>query len=456
MNNNALEVAAQRQAALSPLGSTPFPEAQELVAFQNAAAWIARSRMFPQFTNAEQAFVGMLLVRDLGLSMVQGLPLVYPVEGKLFVEVKGRIASLMAKCPTFEWVALAWTAERIHIKARLRAFDEWKEMEFTLEDAKRAGRVKAGSAWEKYPKDMLMWRCLSRWINSYAPHLLYAMPTRVLEMDEESEEQPGGGAAAPATAGPGATGTPGATDGPAQGVVEPAVSPPAEDVDYRKEFAARARKMGKKSNSDFLSLLRIVFKELGLTPPTTYGEVTTDEWEKGYRFLDSRYDENGKPRPREVENEVEDEAPPPAEVQTPVPAKPTDNGGVAHPEVEIPTLDDEPEPLPPEKGPDFGWMLSGKVDGLIELCNLSQRKFKERGQTAVRFLAETSGSGIWFVEPDTLTRCGSEKGGKPVPVLLQMEDGADPRYERHLATDGLRVMLARGVKEMLDTLEVGR
>ena len=48
--------------------------------------------------------------------------------------------------------------------------------QFTLEEAKKAGLVRSGGAWEHYPSDMLFARALTRGVRRFAPDAFVGMP----------------------------------------------------------------------------------------------------------------------------------------------------------------------------------------------------------------------------------------------------------------------------------------
>ena len=442
-DTKALELRGSGEVAI---GGTAFPGGAEMQHYMNAASWIGRSGVYPQFKSAESAFVGMMMCRDLGLSLTMGLPLIYPVEGKLFVEVKGRLAALMTRVPSFEWEPLEWTEKVCRIRARLSQKHAWKEFEYTRAQADCAGFTKdrVGGVKKNWQGDngreMLLWRCLTRWINYNAPHVLYGMPTRALEMDE-AEELPGAVASEAAA---------GHTDEARKDGAPAATSEP----DYRAAFATLARKMGKRTNAQFLGLLTLVFKELGLTPPGNYNAVAQQDWQRGYVYLTSKYDEDGQPRPapREVESEdVTPQVEPEPEPEVSAEPEPTP----AVPEVIIP----EPEPDPvPELIPavDYDTLSNGTANGLITLCGIAEKLYRKRGDFPRKFTSHDDKSGTWFVEGDCLMRCGSTKAGAPLATLITIEPTAEKKYEKLLAQDGLRAMLARAVREMIEDLEVQR
>jgi hypothetical protein len=72
---------------------------------------------------------------------------------------------------------------------------QWEELgEFTyaIEDAERAGLVKEGSSWVKYPQNMLFARAISSGVRLYCPdvfngNLVYVPEEMGVQVDEDGE-----------------------------------------------------------------------------------------------------------------------------------------------------------------------------------------------------------------------------------------------------------------------------
>jgi hypothetical protein len=61
---------------------------------------------------------------------------------------------------------------------------------FTMDEARKAGLVKGGGAWESWPQDMLWARCLTRLARRYAPHIFGGSVYAPGEIDDLPEAQP--------------------------------------------------------------------------------------------------------------------------------------------------------------------------------------------------------------------------------------------------------------------------
>lgn len=155
---------------------------------------LARSRMFKDAVQAEQAFAKILIGRDLGISATQSLMAIDLVKGN--IQLRGvLLASFVRKHPDYDYKVV----EKTHKKSRVlflghpqdeqldddmvRTGGRWWEVlgeeEFTLEDAERAKLVKHDSAWTTHPKNMCFWRCISNGVKTHCPELLGGMPVYV-------------------------------------------------------------------------------------------------------------------------------------------------------------------------------------------------------------------------------------------------------------------------------------
>ena len=67
------------------------------------------------------------------------------------------------------------TSTKCRLKGTRKGTDESAIIQYTIEDAKRAGIYKPGGGWEKYPEDMLFARCISRLGRRLFPDVIGAM-----------------------------------------------------------------------------------------------------------------------------------------------------------------------------------------------------------------------------------------------------------------------------------------
>lgn len=154
------------------------------------AVALAQSRMFKDALQETQAFAKILMGRDLGLSPIQSLMGLDIVKGNL--QIRGvLLASFIRQSVDYHYkvVEKSHTAAKViflgypqeeaedgFYKSAGRWWEVLGEEEFTVEDANRAGLVKTDSNWEKYPKNMCVWRCLSNGVKFHMPELMGGVP----------------------------------------------------------------------------------------------------------------------------------------------------------------------------------------------------------------------------------------------------------------------------------------
>lgn len=191
---------AQRQVPVAhAVEVMPLMTDREISRAWRTATALAKSRMFKDVTQAEQAFAKILIGRDLGISPTQAMMGIDLVKGN--VQLRGvLLASFIRKHPGYHYRVPESTHEKARVQflgfpqdepedGFVRSADRWWEVlgeeEFTVADAKRAGLVKPGGAWEAHPKNMCVWRCISNGVKFFMPDLLAGMPVYVEgELDE--------------------------------------------------------------------------------------------------------------------------------------------------------------------------------------------------------------------------------------------------------------------------------
>jgi hypothetical protein len=457
---------AEFKPARMVIGGAPMPTPAEFEMFKDMSAWIARSRMFPALQTPESVMASLLMIRDMGVAPTLGLAEAFVIEGRVGFGTKLKLAALQSRVPTFKWETPVWDEKVCTVKARLSPNDDWKSFTYTRAEADKArysigkdGQVK--KQWEREPKLMLLYRALTRWMNLYAPHVLFGLPVVLQEAGdpveteyEVVEDRPRETVAAPAADG-------------AQGRVPPPAPTP---TDFREAFAKLARKMGKKSNAQFLDLLTIVFKELGLTPPTSYTAVGPSDWKRAYEALTARYDpETGRPLPKPQDGK--DGASSEADEKGAGAAEPTHGEKATAPasepeppeglfeETEIPDFGSEPA-LDLETEPATGydpWQSAERGDGpaLVHYARNVEAAYAKAGKPR-RFITEKAGD-TFFVYGPALVDCGSTKAvnGKQAPLAALIAT-ANPENAEHVVSLSLRVMLAAACRQALDALEAGR
>lgn len=148
---------------------------------QNVQAWgraMYASRLFPDVKSANQALVKILAGRENGFSVTASMSGIHIIDGKPTMGA-GLMAHAIKASGKYDYRVKEHTDERCVLIFRERiSHDQWHEAEvdFTLADAERAGITVRSqrnpdqpSMWEKYPREMLFARAISRLVAWHAP-----------------------------------------------------------------------------------------------------------------------------------------------------------------------------------------------------------------------------------------------------------------------------------------------
>jgi hypothetical protein len=139
---------------------------------------------------SEQAFAKILIGRDLGLSAARSLMALHIVKGNIQVAGKQLLAWVRASEQyDYEVVERSPVRGAIQFFERSKRTGEWQKVgpretpeseagpiTFTIEEAQAAGIVRLGSAWQKWPANMILWRCASIGVNLLCPDLTGGTP----------------------------------------------------------------------------------------------------------------------------------------------------------------------------------------------------------------------------------------------------------------------------------------
>lgn len=120
------------------------------------------SRLFGLQNDAQGAVI-MAKGQEIGLSRFAALEFIAVIDGKPGLSPRGALA-LVTASGLLESMSIEDLREndepsacRVSMK---RVGGQAYTLDFTMKDARRAGLVKAGSGWEKYPANMLRWRTI--------------------------------------------------------------------------------------------------------------------------------------------------------------------------------------------------------------------------------------------------------------------------------------------------------
>jgi hypothetical protein len=135
---------------------------------------MAKSGMFPDVTDGAKALVKILAGKEIGVTPFQAMTNIHIIQGKATMGAN-LMAAKVKGSGKYEYRVMDLTSETCSILFRQRdslAEGGWADLgkfTYSLEDAKRAGLVKTGSSWEKYPSNMLFARAISSGVRIYCP-----------------------------------------------------------------------------------------------------------------------------------------------------------------------------------------------------------------------------------------------------------------------------------------------
>jgi hypothetical protein len=130
-----------------------------------------QSRLFG-VGNAEQAQAIMLKGHELGLGLMASFEFVQVVEGKPALSPRGCLALIHSAKDLVEIKIKTSDAESCTVWMKRKDTGFEFERTWTMADAQRAGVVKPNSGWEKYPANMLLWRCVGFVADVVCPDLI--------------------------------------------------------------------------------------------------------------------------------------------------------------------------------------------------------------------------------------------------------------------------------------------
>ena len=112
----------------------------------------------------EQAMAIMIKGYELGFSLSASFENIHEIQGKLSLSPKGALAKIYAS-PELAGIKITDEVDSSGVPSACTVWMKRRNgfeytTKFSMEDAKRAELVKAGSGWTKYPANMLRWRAL--------------------------------------------------------------------------------------------------------------------------------------------------------------------------------------------------------------------------------------------------------------------------------------------------------
>ena len=135
------------------------------------ATVMVQSGFFPNIGSVSQGIVKILAGRELGFGPVASLRHIYVHKGHIGIMAQ-LIASRIRQSGRYDYKILKSDETVCEIEILRARGGEWMSEgieRFTIEEAKRAGLIKADSAWLSYPSDLLFARAITRAQRRFAP-----------------------------------------------------------------------------------------------------------------------------------------------------------------------------------------------------------------------------------------------------------------------------------------------
>lgn len=163
------------------------------------ATMLAKADIIPDVLRGKPSdvLVTLLSGREMGLSAMQSLRMIYVVKGRPFIGAQLKIAMVKKSPECLYFRCVETTSQKATFETERK--DEGKtSITFTIEDATRAGlagRVSRSGEpdnWSKYPATMLRWRAASQLADLVYPDIIGGIGTtdeaEELEANERSRE----------------------------------------------------------------------------------------------------------------------------------------------------------------------------------------------------------------------------------------------------------------------------
>ncbi len=147
------------------------PKEHELMVYDTMAKQAVQSKFYRSFGDAAAVMTLMLSARELGISPMSalngGLNI---IQGK--VEISARMMNALIRRAGHSIKTLECTDTMCKLQGKRSDNGDTEDVTFSIEDAKKAGLVKPGGGWSKYPSDMLYARALSRLARRLYPDVI--------------------------------------------------------------------------------------------------------------------------------------------------------------------------------------------------------------------------------------------------------------------------------------------
>lgn len=151
-------------------------------------AEIAKRSNYFGIKSSEEAAIKLMYGIEMGLPALQALMGVNVIQGRPTMSAN-LIASLIKRSGRYNYIISSWTDRECVIQFR-ENLEKIGESSFTIEDAKRAGLLRNGGNWEKYPKAMLFARAITMGARAFCADVFVAPIYDPEELTPEANTAP--------------------------------------------------------------------------------------------------------------------------------------------------------------------------------------------------------------------------------------------------------------------------
>ena len=142
-----------------------------------------KSGIFPNVKNAAGAFAIIHYGYELGVPPMASLQTMSIVKGKVCMSAAAMLTLAQSKGVTYDILK----EDETKCEIKFAKDDKVYMSSFTIQEAKQAGLIKEESAWEKYPKDLLFCRAVTRGLRRICPEAVLGLysPEELSSLKEE-------------------------------------------------------------------------------------------------------------------------------------------------------------------------------------------------------------------------------------------------------------------------------
>lgn len=138
-----------------------LPSEHEMMVFKVMADAAEASRMYGSIGGKGGVMMIMLSARELGIPPCQALNGgINLIKGK--IEISARMMNALIRRAGHQLTTVELEDTHCTVMGKRCDTGETQTLTYSIKDAQKAGLVKSGGGWEKFPKDMLFARAMSR------------------------------------------------------------------------------------------------------------------------------------------------------------------------------------------------------------------------------------------------------------------------------------------------------